>query len=43
VGQYKEMFKTLIDTRDDRGAAKRWINKNNPLPAAPERMAGFSP
>jgi phosphatidylserine/phosphatidylglycerophosphate/cardiolipin synthase-like enzyme len=37
------MFETLVDTRDDRGKTKRWINKNNELPTAPERFVGFSP
>lgn len=43
VGRYAEMFETLIDTRTNRGNTKRWINKNNELPTAPERFAGFSP
>ena len=40
---YVNMFETLITTRSDRGATKRWINKNNEIPTAPERFAGFSP
>lgn len=41
--RYTAMFETLITTSDDRGDTKRWINKNNVLPTAPERFAGFSP
>ncbi len=40
---YVDMFATLIKTRTNRGVTKRWINKNNPIPTAPERFAGFSP
>jgi phosphatidylserine/phosphatidylglycerophosphate/cardiolipin synthase-like enzyme len=40
---YVKMFETLITTHKDRGATKRWINKNNEIPTAPERFAGFSP
>jgi phosphatidylserine/phosphatidylglycerophosphate/cardiolipin synthase-like enzyme len=40
---YVNLFETLIATRTDRGATKRWINKNNAIPTAPERFAGFSP
>jgi phosphatidylserine/phosphatidylglycerophosphate/cardiolipin synthase-like enzyme len=40
---YTNLYETLIKTRDDRGATKRWINKNNEIPTAPERFAGFSP
>lgn len=43
LGQYLEMFEQLIATQHDRGATKRWINKNNQIPLAPERFAGFSP
>jgi phosphatidylserine/phosphatidylglycerophosphate/cardiolipin synthase-like enzyme len=43
IERYAAMFETLVDTRDDRGDTKRWINKHNPLPTAPERFAGFSP
>ena len=41
--RYAAMFEALVDTRDDRGDTKRWINKHNSLPTAPERFAGFSP
>jgi len=41
--RYSDMFATLLDTSDDRGDTKRWINKNNELPNCPERFAGFSP
>jgi phosphatidylserine/phosphatidylglycerophosphate/cardiolipin synthase-like enzyme len=41
--RYAGMFEALVDTRDDRGETKRWINKNNALPTAPERFVGFSP
>lgn len=41
--RYADMFETLIDTRDNRRATKSWINRNNELPDAPERFAGFSP
>lgn len=40
---YIEMFETLIQTNDDRGATKRWINKNNQIPNTPDHFAGFSP
>jgi phosphatidylserine/phosphatidylglycerophosphate/cardiolipin synthase-like enzyme len=40
---YAAMFEALVETRGDRGDTKRWINKNNPLPTAPERFVGFSP
>jgi phosphatidylserine/phosphatidylglycerophosphate/cardiolipin synthase-like enzyme len=40
---YAAMFETLIATRTNRGATKRWINKNNKMPNAPERFGGFSP
>lgn len=40
---YVNLYETLITTRTDRGATKRWINKNNEIPTAPERFAGFSP
>ena len=43
LSQYQSMFEALIGTKDDRGATKRWINKNNELPVSPERFAGFSP
>ncbi|MGK2925137.1 MAG: phospholipase D-like domain-containing protein [Lysobacterales bacterium] len=41
--QYAAMFEALIATRNDRGGTKRWVNKHNPLPTAPERFVGFSP
>lgn len=41
--RYAAMFEALVATRGDRGDTKRWINKNNPLPTAPERFIGFSP
>ncbi len=40
---YVKMYETLIVTSEDRGATKRWINKNNEIPTSPERFAGFSP
>lgn len=43
IEDYAQLYETLIKTRDDRGATKRWINKNNEIPTSPERFAGFSP
>ncbi|MDX1406842.1 MAG: phospholipase D-like domain-containing protein, partial [Saprospiraceae bacterium] len=43
LDNYASMFETLITTRTDRGATKRWINKHNEIPAFPERFGGFSP
>jgi phosphatidylserine/phosphatidylglycerophosphate/cardiolipin synthase-like enzyme len=40
---YVDMFETLVATSTDRGATKRWINRNNEIPSSPERFAGFSP
>ena len=40
---YAAMFAALVTTRTDRGATKRWINKHNKIPTAPERFGGFSP
>ncbi|VAW72358.1 hypothetical protein MNBD_GAMMA12-1747 [hydrothermal vent metagenome] len=40
---YAQMFNTLIQTREDKGATKRAINKNNLIPNSPERFGGFSP
>jgi len=41
--QYTDYFDALVSSRDDRGATKRWVNKNNPLPNHPQRFVGFSP
>lgn len=40
---YQAMFETLVETRDDVGRTRAWINQNNKIDLSVDFFAGFSP